>query len=135
MKKVVVYYSYSGKTKALAAELAARESADVIEVKDAKRVGKLKVYTAGIVASIRGKAWPIEPLTDMSSYDHVYLMGPVWAGNPAPAMYAAFNQLPAGKRVSVTMVSTSGTSDCKARVEEMIKNRGSEMDDFTDVKA
>jgi len=135
MKKAVVYYSYSGKTKTLATELAARESADVIEVKGAKRVGKLKAYTAGIVASIRGKAWPIEPLSDMGAYDHLHLMAPVWAGNPAPAMYAALNRLPAGKRVSVAMVSMSGNSDCRARVEGMIKNRGSEMVDFTDVKA
>ena len=135
MKKLVVYYSFSGKTKALAAEFAARESADIVEVKDAGRVGKLKAYTAGIVASIHGKSWPIEPLADMAAYDHIYLMGPVWANNPAPAMNSALNQLPASKRVSVTMVSSSGKSDCKARVEEMLKNKNCTLDDFADVKA
>ena len=85
MKTLVIFYSYSGKTKAIAEKLATLESADIAEIKDVKRPGKLKSYTAGILASIKGKAWPIQPLgVSFAEYDRLILFAPVWADNPPP---------------------------------------------------
>jgi flavodoxin len=53
MSKLIVYYSYSGHTKAVAESLAAEEAADILEIKDLKRRGKFRAYTAGIIASAR----------------------------------------------------------------------------------
>ena len=135
MDTLVVYYSYSGKTENIAQELAAKESADIIEIKEKKRPSKLKAYTAGIIASIKGNSWPILPLdAEFAKYGKLVLLSPVWAGNPPPAFNAMMQQLPSGKAVSVIMVSASGKSDCKERLETMIKDKGSELESFEDIK-
>jgi flavodoxin len=136
MKTLVIFYSYSGKTKSIAGEIAAKESADIIEIKDAKRLGKLKAYTTGIIASMRGKPWPIQPLdVDFTKYDRLILLAPVWADNPPPAFNALLEILPEGKAVSVKMVSMSGKSNCKERVEASITVRGGVLESFEDIKA
>jgi len=135
MKTVVLYYSYSGKTRVLAQKYAGSESADIVEIKDVVRPGKFRAYTTGIGASRRGDSWQIQPLSvDWTLYDRIKIFSPVWAGNPVPTINAALGQLPQGKKVSVTMVSASGKSDCKARIEAAIKSRGSVLDGFENVK-
>ena len=136
MKTLVAYYSYSGSTRAIAQELAAAESFDITEIKDVKRPGKLKAYTAGIIKSIRGKAWPIQaPDVDMSVYDRIILLAPVWAGNPPPPFNALLEQLPDGKTISIKMVSMSGKSDCSTRLEAAVKGKGCTLESFEDIKA
>ena len=136
MKTLILFYSYSGKTRVIAQKLAESESADLAELKDVKRPGKLKAYIAGIAAAIRGKPWPIQPLdADMSEYDRLILLSPVWADNPAPPMNAALDLLPPGKTIEVKMVSKSGKSDCSARIEAMIKAKECVLGSFEDIKA
>ena len=135
MKTLILFYSYSGKTKAMAQELAEKESADMAEIKAAKRPGKLKAYTAGIFAAIRGKAWPIQQLdVDLSAYDSLILLTPVWAGNPAPPFNTVLALLPPEKNISIKMVSMSGKSECRARLEEVVKARGCTLVGFEDIK-
>jgi len=135
MNTLVIFYSYSGKTAVVAAELAKKESADIAEIKGVKRSIKLKAYTAGIIAAIKGKAWPIQPLSaDLTAYDRLIMLAPVWANNPAPAFNAVLKLLPANKTVAVKMVSASGKSDCRERLETIIKNAGSELESFEDIK-
>ena len=135
MKKLVIFYSYSGKTKTIAEELAAKESADIAEIKDTKHPGKLKAYTAGIIAAGRGKPWPIQPLAvDFSKYERLTLLAPIWANNPPPAFNAMLEQLPEEKTVAVKMVSMSGKSNCTKRLEAVIKSKGSIMESFEDIK-
>ena len=135
MKTLVLYYSYSGKTRAIAGEFAAKETADIVEIKAAKRLGKLKAYTLGIIASIRGKSWKIQPLdVYLTKYDRLILLAPVWADNPPPAFNAMLEHLPEGKIVSVKMVSMSGKSGCKERLEVAITAKGSVLESFEDIK-
>ena len=135
MSTLVIYYTFSGRTKVIAEDLAATEPADIVQIKDAKHLNKLKAYTAGIVASIRGKPWNILPLdADFSKYDNLILLSPVWASNPPPAVNAMLEQLPSGKSVSVKMVSRSGQTECRARMEALIENKGSILGSFEDVK-
>ena len=135
MKTLIIFYSYSGSTKAIAEELAAAESADIKEIKDLKRLGKLKAYTAGIFASIRGKAWKIQPLNvNMSEYDRLILLAPVWADNPPPAFNAFLELLPEGKTISIKMVSMSGKSNCKERLERAIIAKDCVLESFEDIK-
>ena len=136
MKTIVVFYSYSGKTKAIASELAKNESADIAEIKDVKRPGKLKAYTAGIFASIKGKKWPILPIdADFASYDRLILLAPVWASNPPPAFNSMLELLPEGKTVAVKMISMSQKSDCRERLEAAIRAKGGTLESFEDIKA
>ena len=136
MKTLVLYYSYTGHTKKIAEEAAAKESAEIAEIKDVKCHGKLKSYTAGCFAAMRGKAWPIQPLeVDLAAYDRLVLLAPVWAGHPAPAMNAVLEQLPDGKTVEIKMISGSGKSGCREQIEIKIKSKGSVMEGFEDIKA
>lgn len=136
MATLVAYYSYTGHSRALAQRLASEESADTAEIKDVKRPLKLKAYTAGCLAAMRGKPWAIQPLeSDLAGYDRIVLFAPVWANNPAPAINAFVAQLPKGKAVSVKMVSASGKSNCKDRLEAAIKSKGCSLDGFEDINS
>ena len=136
MKTLVVFYSYSGNTKKIASELAANEAADICEIKDISRPGIIKAYTKGILDTVRGKSRPIQSLnTDLAAYDCLFLLSPVWAGNPPPPVNAALEKLPRGKTVSIKMVSASGKSDCKERLEKVLAAKGCVLADFEDIKA
>ena len=136
MKTLVLFYSYTGHTKQLAQEYAVKETADIAEIKEIKHPGKLKAYSAGCFAAMRGKPWQIEPLqTDLAAYERIELFSPVWAGNPPPAVHAAIRLLPKGKTVSVTMVSAGGKSGCRAAVEAAIQSKGCTPEAFEDVKS
>jgi len=135
MNQLIVYYSFSGNTKKVAEELAKKESADIYEIKDQKPFGKLKAYTAGIIAAIRGKAWLIKPPDiDIMKYDKITMLAPVWANNPPPAFYAVLEYLTTGKSISIKMISASGKSNCKERLESIIKSKDSTLESFEDIK-
>jgi menaquinone-dependent protoporphyrinogen IX oxidase len=136
MRTLILYYTYSGNTRKIAAGLAATESADIAEIKDLKRPGKLKAYVAGSFAAMKGKAWPIQPLdANLADYDRLILMAPIWAGHPAPAFYSAVGLLPEGKAVVLKMVSASGKSSCQERLEAMVQEKGCQAEGFEDVKS
>ena len=136
MKTLVLYYSYSGNTKHIAEKIAADESADIVEVKDVRRPGKLKAYTAGIFAAIRGKTWLIQALTtDFTAYERLILLFPIWADNPPPAFNTVLAQLPQGKTVAFKMVSMSGRSDCQARLEAALAAKDCTLESFEDIKS
>ncbi len=136
MKTLVLFYSYSGHTKRLADELAAKEACDIAQITDVRRPGKLKAYSAGCLAAIKGKAWSIQPLSaDFSNYDRLILLSPVWAGNPPPAVNAAIELFPAGKSVEVKMISGSGKCGCEERLSGVITNKGSTLAGFENIKA
>lgn len=135
MKTLVIYYSYSGNTKSIAAELAAKESADIAEIKEAKRPGKFKAYTAGCLAAMCGKAWAIQPFNaDIAEYERLILLAPIWAYYPAPAFNAFLKQLPAGKTVVLKMISASGKSGCRERLEAVVKAKGCVIESFENIK-
>lgn len=136
MKTLVIYYSYTGHTKKIAEALAAKEFADIAEIKEVKRPGRIKAYSIGCFATLRGKCWPIQPLgSDLSVYDRLILLSPVWASNPPPFVNTVLEQLPPSKAVAVKMVSASGKSSCKERLETALKAKGCVLDGFEDIKA
>ena len=135
MNHLIIYYSFSGSTRKIAEEVAEKETADIYEIKDFKSFGKLKAYTLGIIASIRGKAWRIKPLEiDMTGYEKITMLAPIWAANPPPAFNAMLEYLPADKPISIKMVSMSGNSECKERLESVIKSKGCTLESFEDIK-
>ena len=136
MKALILYYSYTGNARKFAEASAKKDNFDIAEIKSAKRPGKFKAYTLGCFATLSGKSWPIQPLEkDMTAYDSLVLFTPVWASNPPPFVNAVLEQLPAGKTIAVKMVSASGKSNCKEKLEAKIKAKGSEMESFEDIKS
>ncbi|MDR1410282.1 MAG: hypothetical protein LBJ12_08530 [Oscillospiraceae bacterium] len=136
MKTLVLYYSYTGHAKELAEALAAQEAADIMEISDWHRPGKLIAYIKGCPAAAKGRSWAIAPIfPDWSAYERVVLFSPVWAGGAPPAVNAMLEQLPGGKSVEVHMVSASGKSKCRSRIESAIKMKGSRPASFEDIRA
>lgn len=86
-RTLIIYYSRSGATRTLAAELAKRAGADMVALEDRQsRRGAIGFLRALWDAS-RGVLPPIEPLhVDLSSYDLVLLGTPVWAGRACTLM-------------------------------------------------
>ena len=136
MKTIVIFYSYTGNTKKLAQEIAAKESADITEIRDVRRPGNFKAYTMGCFAAMRSKTWLMEPIAvNLQEYDRLIIMAPVWAGHLPPVINALLEQLPAGKIVSCVAVSGSGHSSCKAQMEAFAKIKNCTLDKFEDIKA
>ena len=135
MGTLVIYYSYTGHTRAIAQRLAEDLQVDIIEIRDMARPGVLKAYTSGVVAVIQGKVWPMQPIeADLSSYDKLILLTPVWAGNMPPVMNGLWDKLPSGKAVEVKMISASGSSRCKEKLEKILAAKGCTLEGFEDIK-
>ncbi|MCL2082705.1 MAG: NAD(P)H-dependent oxidoreductase [Oscillospiraceae bacterium] len=137
MKTLILFHSYTGKTKALAERKAAELMADIEEIKTVRRPSKFGAFVVGIPSSIGRKKAKIHPIkSSFDEYDKIVLMSPVWAGHTTPAVNSAIDCIPSGKRVEVIMVSSSGETDESAdRIKALIYNRGCEVTDYTDVKA
>ncbi|MCL1856018.1 MAG: hypothetical protein FWF86_09825 [Clostridia bacterium] len=136
MKTLVLFYSYSGHTRAFAEHLAVKESAEVAEIKDVSRPGKIRAYSLGCFAAMRGKAWPIQPLDlDLGSFDRLILLAPIWASNPPPPFNAILEKLPDGKTIAVKMVSASGKSSCKERLKAAVQAKSCVWESFEDIQA
>lgn len=89
MKTVVVYYSYSGHSKKIAQSLAKSVDADLTEINCISPRTMLGVLTAGIWKARKRRTANIAPIeADLSKYDRIIVIGPVWGGGIAPALYS-----------------------------------------------
>lgn len=136
MKTLVLYYSYSGSSKNEAESYAKKNAADIEEVKDQKRPSTLGAYTLGGFNSMRFNGTPITPIqSSLNDYDKFVVFGPIWAGSPAPAVIALLEQLPNSKHAEVYLLSGSGNSKAKAKVEKLLNTKNIALDVFQDLKA
>ena len=136
MNTLVIFYSFSGKTKKIAEELATKESIDLVEIKDLVPFGKAKAYISGCYAAMKGVAWEIIPVDiDFSKYERIIMLAPIWAYNPPPAFNAILEKLPEKKVIVLKMVSASGKSNCKERLKTLIETKGCTLESFEDIKA
>lgn len=135
MKKVVVFYSWSGKTEKLAKAYAEETDAYLYEIKDKRKPGTIRAYTAGCFSAMGMKQTPTLPLmAPMEEYERITIMAPVWAGHPAPAINSVFASLPEGREVEVLMVSASGSSSCREKVEVLVRSKGCTLVKFENIK-
>lgn len=136
MKTAVIFYSWSGHTKALAQEKARLDGAALFEIEDEKRPGALKAYTAGCLAALRMKPALVKPFhIPFEAFDRIVIMAPVWAGHPAPAVNALWSELPAGKDVCFCAVSASGSSSCRDKVKDIVNRKGCMLSGYEDICA
>ncbi len=136
MKTLILYYSFSGKTRELAKEKAASLSADSEEVFTVRNVSKAWAFTAGIFKSIGRKKTPVKPLeSQLDGYERIILMFPVWAGHPVPMFNTVAELLPKNTPVELIMVSQSGnTGETAEKTKEFVKNLGLTIEGYTDMK-
>ena len=136
MGALVIYYSYTGKTKRLAETLAKDLQADVIELKEAQKRSTLSAYLLGSQAARKQEQAKLQDFnSDFSSYDKIIIAAPIWAGYPAPAMNNVIALLPEGKEIELILSSGSGKSKGSAeKTKALIEARGCKVVKYQDVK-
>ena len=137
MKTVILYYSFSGKTKELAVQKASELGADIERVSDLKKPSMFGAFLFGAPKAMGRKTIKIKPLKiDLSIYEKIIIMAPVWAGHPAPAFNNIVELIPSGKKIEIIMISAGGgTKNTKKKTIELFSGKGCEIVDYTDVKA
>lgn len=118
-KALVLYYSQTGNTKAVAQEIATRIGADTEEIIP------VQPYDTGFRATIErclkereeGKVIEIQPLTaDLAKYDVIFIGYPVWFGTYAPPVATFLDQTDlSGKKIVPFCTFGSGGLDSSVR--------------------
>lgn len=117
MKSIVIYYSYSGNTKAVAGALveilSGKGQVDQIELiaLDESR----SFFTQCKRAFSRVRANISETNFDLSGYDLICLGSPVWAFHPAPAMNTYLDQCSGIEGKEIVLFATCGSGAGKER--------------------
>jgi flavodoxin len=137
MKTLVLFYSFTGKTKDIAEKKAKELTADIEEILDEKKHSKFGAFLVGCPKSIMRKSWAIKPLAaNLDGYEKIVILSPTWAGHPVPPVNAAIEKLPPGKKVEVVMVSSSGsTKDSTEGTKALIAAKGCEVTEYTDMRS
>ena len=133
MKTIILYYSHSGNTKALAEKKARELGHDIEEITEIKKPLMLVTLFRGM----NRKKTEIRPIkSNLSEYEKIIIMSPVWAAHPVSAINSVIDCLPAGKKVELIMVSGGGgTKKTAEGTKELIIRRGCEVAGYTDLKA
>ena len=132
MKTLILFYSRSGNTRALAMKKSKKLGADIEEIFDVK---KPSVISAIFRAQMRKRTEILPIKSNLEEYDKIILMSPVWSAHPVPAMNTVIERLPANKKIEVIMVSAgSGTRKSDEETKKLIAERGCEVIEYTDLK-
>jgi len=137
MKTIILYHSWSGKTKALAVKKAGEIGADIEEIAEVKKLSGFGAFFVGAPKSIKRKTTNIKPIAaDLTKYDQIIIMVPVWAGHPAPAFNNIVELVPSGKKIEIIMVSGGGgTKKSKEKTIKLFTDKGCEVTGYTDITA
>jgi len=112
MATAILFYSLSGITKTFAEKQAEETGADLFEVNEIKKRNGFTAFIPGCCLAMGMKCSKIvPPEADLAAYDEIVIMGPIWAGKPAPAVNSIIELLPAGKTVSLVCTSGRGGFD------------------------
>lgn len=136
MKATIIYYSYTGKTRALAEKKAREEQAAIFEIKEQKQRSTLGAYVLGSLAARTQKKAVIEEVSfDLLPFDRILVAVPLWAGYPAPAFNNILDLIPAGKEVELMITSGSGNSgNSKEKTLALAASKGIQIVQYQDIK-
>lgn len=136
MKEIVLFYSFTGKTKALAEKKAKERKARIEEITEVNKPSIIGAYTIGCFKALRRKKAEIRPIkAQLKSYDKIIIMTPIWAGHPTPVVNSLIELLPSGKKIELIMVSGGGNSQGSAEATKaLITAHGCDLVGYTDVK-
>ncbi len=126
MKTLVVYYSYFGKTKAAAVCLADQIGADLVEMIPVGFQIRPLALVAGAFRAVFHRLQDVLPLEeDIVSYDRVIVAGPVWAGQPAPAVKGLIRRYAfKGKEVCGMLTCSSDGKSAMSALRQELEEAG-----------
>lgn len=120
VRTLIVYYSRTGTTRALAAALADALGADLAEIRCKRYQGGLFRYLRAGYDSVKGNLPPIEvPPVAAADYDLVLIGGPVWTSHPAlPIRAYLAGAPPLPDRIGL-FLTYGGHSPARTAIEEL----------------
>jgi flavodoxin len=115
MKALVVYYSRSGNTKAVAELIAGTASADLEELVEigVSRKGLLGYISAGRGGMFKTKSKLQAPSKVPADYDLVFVGSPIWGWNLSPAVRSYLGQTNFGSTPVALFCSMGGSGQEK----------------------
>lgn len=134
-KSIIIYFSRSGSTELLAAKLAERTNADVLEIVIAKPYpGNYQQTLSRANRERLNQDYPelAMQVPDLSQYEIVYLGYPIWAmtlSHPMTAFLLAAGSRLDGKRVIPFMSEGGyGQGDSVQRIGRILRSQGADAD-------
>ncbi len=126
-KIIVVYYSFEGNTKSIAAFLAKDLNADILEIKPIKELkskgfGK---YFWGGTQVIMGIKPELKPLSkNLDEYDTILVGTPIWAGTYAPPIKTLLEEnYIEGKKVAYFYCHQGGPGKAVDKAKSVIEKK------------
>ena len=134
-KTLVVYYSLTEKTHAVAQALAKELGADVRRVEDVEKpTANWWFIITGAMSAMRGAESAIKPInTDFKGYDRIFVGSPVWGGSPSTPINAFVAKADfTGKQVILfmTMGGDDASGALKKFSDRIEKKGGTVVDSF-----
>lgn len=111
MKSAIIYYSWTGKTDAVAKVLQQITESDLLRLEEVKpRTSSPLSFIGACGSALFGGKSKLRPLAaDLKDYDTIYLGSPIWAGHNAPAINAFISNTDlSGKKVYLLITQGDG---------------------------
>ena len=87
MKSLVVYYSFTGKTRLVAQVIAEALNATLVEIEEKRPIPLPFVYVSGGFKAFMNWGSKINPIdVDLRQYERIFIGSPIWFSRPAPAI-------------------------------------------------
>ena len=135
MKEIILYYTLGGTSKKYSEERAGNSGADIVEIKEKKTRSKFGAVIPGIFQAFGQKSSEILSIDkNLTDYDKIVLVTPIWAGRQAPAMNSVATLIPAGKKVEVVAVSNQGKGYGDTLADK-VKSAGGEVSEIINIKS
>lgn len=127
MKTIIIYYSLSGHTGAVAKTMAAHlGECGLFELKEARIRAKMLTRLTGLFQAFLKKSAPIASIPDMRSYDMVILGTPIWSRGLPPAV-RGFLETAAWQDIQLNVFVTyryGGDDDVLREISTLVYERG-----------
>lgn len=90
MKKIVIYYSKTGNSKRVAEKMGNNLGIETVEIIDVNKYKGIFGFIKGgyFASSLRKVDYSFKSEIPINEYNHVYIVGPVWANKLSPAIYS-----------------------------------------------
>lgn len=137
MKTIVMYYTFGGASKKEAERIAAEDKDAVLcEVQEKKKRNMFTAFFPGCPQAMKRSASEIkEILYNLTDYERIVIVAPIWAGFPVPAFNAIVNLLPAGKEVELFFCSGGGEAPkSEEGTKKIIQDRNCKLIAYHDIR-
>lgn len=123
-KSIILFYSFEGNTKKVAAYLSKELSIpceEVILVKDFSSKGFTKYLWGGSQVMMKKKPKLATLKANLDDYDTIYLGSPIWAGTYSPAIRTLLEDgIVKGKKVAFFYCNDGGPGKAETKIKDIV---------------